>query len=134
MDPIAYARALRARTDVHFNCCQSVVIPFCTRYGVSEAQAFATGRFFGAGMGCGAVCGAVSGGLMVLGLSGGTPADAAALRSHFIGEHGTLNCAELLSAAKARGVDRDFHCNGLVEEVAAYLAQALPAIESAAAR
>ena len=46
MTPIEKARELRASTDVHYNCCQSVLIPFAQRMGLTEEQAFALGANF----------------------------------------------------------------------------------------
>ena len=43
------AHALRGRTDVHFNCCQSVLVSFAADLGLTEEQAFALGSNFGAG-------------------------------------------------------------------------------------
>ena len=33
------AHALRGRTDVHFNCCQSVLVSFAADLGLTEEQA-----------------------------------------------------------------------------------------------
>ena len=60
--------ALRARTDVHYNCCQSVLVPFADLCGLDKETAFKLGANFGSGMRHGSTCGAVSGALMVLGL------------------------------------------------------------------
>ena len=62
--------ALRADTSVHYNCCQSVLIPFCRECGISEETAYRLGSQFGGGMKMGSVCGAVTGALMVLGMTG----------------------------------------------------------------
>ena len=43
------AHALRGRTDVHFNCCQSVLVSFAADLGLTEEQAFALGSNFGQG-------------------------------------------------------------------------------------
>ena len=64
------AHALRGRTDVHFNCCQSVLVSFAADLGLTEEQAFALGSNFGAGMRMGSACGALTGALMALGLMG----------------------------------------------------------------
>ena len=50
------AHALRGRTDVHFNCCQSVLVSFAADLGLTEEQAFALGSNFGAGMRMGSAC------------------------------------------------------------------------------
>ena len=62
--------ALRARTDVHYNCCQSVLVPFADLCGLDKETAFRLGANFGSGMRHGSTCGAVTGALMVLGLAG----------------------------------------------------------------
>ena len=41
------AHALRGRTDVHFNCCQSVLVSFAADLGLTEEQAFALGGLRG---------------------------------------------------------------------------------------
>ena len=35
--------ALRARTDVHYNCCQSVLVPFADLCGLDKETAFKLG-------------------------------------------------------------------------------------------
>ena len=82
------AQELRARTDVHFNCCQSVLVAFAQDMGLTEEQAFSLGANFGSGMRCGAACGALTGGLMVLGMTNYPP-----------------------------GIPRTEHCDGLVFDV-----------------
>ena len=57
--------ALRARTDVHYNCCQSVLVPFADLCGLDKETAFKLGANFGSGMRHGSTCGAVTGALMV---------------------------------------------------------------------
>ena len=47
MSHLETARALRADTQVHYNCCQSVLVPFAAEMGLTEAQAFALGANFG---------------------------------------------------------------------------------------
>ena len=65
-----HVNALRADETVHYNCCQSVLIPFAQECGLSHEAANALGSNFGAGMRRGATCGAVTGALMVLGMTG----------------------------------------------------------------
>ena len=50
MDHMEKVRQLRARTDVHFNCCQSVLAAFAQDMGLTEEQAYALGQGFGSGM------------------------------------------------------------------------------------
>ena len=108
------AAELRARTDVHFNCCQSVLIPFAKEMGLSEEQAFALGASFGSGMRCGSVCGTLTGALMVLGMLNYPPEQVDAFRRKFLADHGDINCAALLKKSHERGIPRKEHCDGLV--------------------
>ena len=117
MTHLEKARELRARTDVHFNCCQSVLIPFAKEMGLTEEQAFALGANFNGGMRCGAVCGTLAGAVMVLGLTQYPPEQADAFRKKFADDHGEINCAALLKASHQRGIPRKEHCDGLVFEV-----------------
>ena len=116
--------ALRARTDVHYNCCQSVLVPFADLCGLDKETAFKLGANFGSGMRHGSTCGALTGALMVLGALGYGEEEAHALLRQFRQEHGALDCAHLL-AAKERGQARKDHCDGLVYESVAYLEQLL---------
>ena len=108
------ARQLRARTDVHFNCCQSVLAAFAGDMGLTEEQAYRLGANFGSGMRCGSACGALTGALMVLGMTGRSPEQADALRQKFLEDHGEINCAALLKKSHDAGIPRKEHCDGLV--------------------
>ncbi len=125
MDRMEKARQLRARTDVHFNCAQSVLIPFAGDMGITEEQAFRLGANFGSGMRCGSVCGTLTGALMVLGAAGCSPEQADALRKSFREGHGDVNCASLLKASPDAGIPRKEHCDGLVFEVVQALEELL---------
>ena len=48
--------ALRADTQVHYNCAQAVVVPFARDMGISREQAYDMALNFGGCMGCGATC------------------------------------------------------------------------------
>ena len=123
MTRIEKARQLRARTDIHFNCCQSVLIPFAGEMGLTEDQAFALGTNFNAGMRCGSVCGTLTGALMVLGMRGCDGDRSAAFLRQFREKHGEINCAALLKASHDAGIPRKEHCDGLVFEVVEALEQ-----------
>ena len=114
MTHLEKARELRARTDVHFNCCQSVLAAFAEDMGLTEEQAYNLGANFGAGMRCGSACGALTGALMALGMTGRPPEEADALRRKFLEDHGEINCAALLKKSHDAGVPRKEHCDGLV--------------------
>lgn len=117
MNHMEKARALRARTDVHFNCCQSVLAAFAEDMGLTEEQAYNLGANFGSGMRCGAVCGALTGALMVLGMTNYPPEQADALRKKFLADHGEISCAALLKKSHEAGIPRKEHCDGLVFEM-----------------
>ena len=98
--------ALRARTDVHYNCCQSVLVPFADLCGLDKETAFKLGANFGSGMRHGSTCGAVTGALMVLGLAGKGADEATALMRRFREKN----------LAKERGEERKCHCDRMVYE------------------
>lgn len=110
-------RALRADTQTHYNCCQSVLIPFAGELGLSREQAYALGAHFGAGMRHGATCGALSGALMVLGGLGYGEKEALDFIRTFREHHGATDCATLLKTSHERGEPRKDHCDGLVYEM-----------------
>ncbi len=119
-------RALRADAQVHYNCFQSVLIPFADQLGLSREQAYALGAHFGSGMRHGATCGALSGALMVLGGLGYGEKEALELIRVFRQAHGSTQCATLLKDSHDRGEARKDHCDGLVFE----MIQALCALEN----
>ena len=117
MDHMELARSLRVSTDIHYNCCQSVLVTFAKEMGLTPEQAFDLGTFFNAGMRHGSVCGALSGTLMVLGMTGCDEQQAAALLKKFQDCHCSTSCADLLKAAHDRGEERKPHCDALVYEM-----------------
>ena len=125
MDRMTVTKALRARTDRQYNCCQSVLIPFCPETGLGEEEAYALGAPFGGGMHCGSVCGALTGGLMVLGLLGYDKEVTNALMERFRLRHGAIDCKDLLSSAARNGVEKKTNCDGLVLDMVADLEEFL---------
>ena len=117
MTHLEKAQELRARTDVHFNCCQSVLVAFAEDMGLTEQQAFDLGANFGSGMRCGSVCGTLTGALMVLGMKGYDEEQSTAFLRKFQEDHGEINCAALLKKSHEAGIPRKEHCDGLVFEV-----------------
>ena len=117
MTHLEKARELRARTDRHFNCCQSVLAAFAQDIGLTEEQACSLGEGFGAGMQCGSVCGTLTGALMVLGMKGYDAEQSTAFLRRFREDHGDINCAALLKKSHDAGIPRKEHCDGLVFEV-----------------
>ena len=111
------AKALRADTAVHYNCAQSVLIPFAAEMGLTEAQANAMGAHFGSGMRHGSTCGVITGALMVLGMLGYGEQEATALLRKVRQERGALDCATLLRTSHEAGIPRKTHCDGIVFEM-----------------
>ena len=107
-------QGLRARTDVHFNCCQSVLVPFADACGLDREAAFRMGANFGSGMHHGSTCGAVTSALMVLGLAGKGADEATEFMRRFREKNQALDCAGLLRMAKENGEERKPHCDRMV--------------------
>ena len=75
----------------HYNCAQSLLVPFGPEVGLTKEQADALGANFGAGMKMGSTCGVLTSALT------------------------------LLSKAKEEGIPRKEHCDSLVFEMAKIL-------------
>jgi len=116
MDKMEHAKQLRDITEKHYNCAQSVLVPFAKEMGISEEQAYNLGAHFGAGMRHGSTCGALSGALMVLGAMGYGEQDAQAMLRIFRENNGCTDCAHLLAQAKEHGEEKKPHCDRLVCE------------------
>ena len=118
------AKELRAIVTPHYNCGQSVVLPFAAEAGLTEAQALGICANFGGGLKRGAACGAITGGLVVLGLFGiDNPAEYyQALRTS---HDGMLECAELLRRNQELGGERKPHCDAMVFECVRLVEQLL---------
>ena len=106
--------ALRADTQVHYNCAQSVVVPFAQDMGITREQAYDMMLNFGGGMGCGGTCGALVGALAALGGLGQVQEKRLELIRQFRAENGAIDCSALLKAAYERGEERKPHCDALV--------------------
>lgn len=109
------AKELRAIVTPHYNCGQSVVVPFAEDAGLTEEQAMGICANFGGGLKRASACGAITGGLVVLGLFGiDNPAEYyQALREN---HEGMLDCADLLKRNKELGREKKPHCDALVFE------------------
>lgn len=118
---------LRSRTDIHYNCAQTVLCAFADTLGMTEEEAFKLGSHFGGGMKMGATCGVITSGLMILGMAGkGETAVAKKYVDGFRERHnGVLNCAELLRINAEKGGTRKPHCDGMVYEAVAALEEML---------
>lgn len=114
MTHLEHAAALRADTATHYNCAQSVLIPFAKEAGLTEAQANALAANFGSGMRYGATCGAVTGALMALGVLGYGEEESRALLQSFRAQEGDLACANLLAIGKEKGLVKKDHCDSMV--------------------
>ncbi len=112
------AQELRAIVTPHYNCAQSVLLPFAEVFGMSEEDVMRIAVHFGAGMKMGSVCGAVTGGLMALGLAGLDSPQAANAFSGKIRENhgGLLDCKDLLKVNARQGGDKKTHCDEMVYE------------------
>ena len=118
------ARELRAIVTPHYNCGQSVLLPFAEDAGLTEAQALGICANFAGGLRRGAACGAITGGLVVLGLFGID--NPAAYYQRLREQHeGMLECAELLRRNKELGREKKPHCDELVFECVELVEQIL---------
>lgn len=113
---------LRSNPDgVHYNCAQSLLIPFAQEVGLTKEQAYALGSCFGSGMLHGSTCGALSAALMLVGMKGHDTKTANMLIQTFRNTHRAADCATLLTFAKEENVPRKQHCDDLVLEMAEQL-------------
>ena len=119
------SQALRDRTDVHYNCCQSVLVTFAEDMGLTREQAMGLGANFHTGLCHGGTCGALCGAGMVLGMLGYGDPETGALVRQLKGERGATHCAALLKSARERGEERKAHCDGLVYEMVDYIQKLL---------
>ena len=112
------AKKIRAIVEPHHNCAQSVLMSFTEKLGIDDATAYKICSCFGAGMKSGSTCGVITGGLMVLGLLGiDDPDTTRKFINDFKAKHeGMLDCADLLKANAAKGLERKPHCDALVYE------------------
>jgi C_GCAxxG_C_C family probable redox protein len=114
LNHLEHAAALRNDQTRHYNCCQSVLIPFAEECGIKEETAYTLAAHFGAGMRRGATCGAVTGGLMTLGLLKKDETITNEFLRRFQAEAGDLDCAPLLKHNHDGGGDKKSHCDKLV--------------------
>ncbi|MBQ7850524.1 MAG: C_GCAxxG_C_C family protein, partial [Clostridia bacterium] len=96
---LARAEVLRAIVTPHYNCGQSVILPFAEALGYTEETVMRFAANFGGGMKGGRLCGAVAGGAVVLGLYG--LEDRASVEDYYARLQRThpesLECAPLLA-------------------------------------
>ena len=101
----------------HYNCAQSLLVPFAAEIGMEKEDAYALGAFFGAGMMHGSACGTLTAALMILGKTDKDKETAKKLIDDFLAAHGTTDCRCLLAAAEKKGIARKENCDGLVLEL-----------------
>ena len=113
------AEMLRNAKERHYNCAQSVLIPFAGEAGLDEETAYRIASGFGSGMKTGKVCGAITGGAMVLGLLGlDSPENMQRLFREIQGHHeGVTDCRNLLALNARDGGEKKPHCDQMVYEV-----------------
>ena len=118
---------LRAIREPHYNCAQSVLLPFAEDLGLSEEKAYDIAAHFGGGMKMGSVCGAVTGALMALGLAGlGDVAVAHEVYRHMREHHdGMMECRDLLRANAQLGREKKPHCDAMVYELVQFTEEML---------
>jgi C_GCAxxG_C_C family probable redox protein len=125
MDHMQEVEKLRARTDIHFNCAQSLLVPFRDVTGLSEDESYRLGRLFGSGMHHGGLCGTLSSAAMILGMAGFGKDVSTAMIRDFRKRHESIQCRDLLAASAKRGIPRKPHCDGLVFEMTRFLDETL---------
>ena len=110
---------LRAITERHYNCAQSVLVPFAEALGMDEETLYRTAANFGGGMKMASVCGTLTGCLMALGLAGmdDVPTLQRIYRDMKARHEGYLDCANLLRLNAAKGLERKPHCDAMVYEM-----------------
>ena len=118
-------KQLRANVEHHYNCAQSLLVPFAEELHLTKDQAEALGAFFGSGMMHGSTCGVLSAAFMILGMHGYDKLDASVLLQEFRKKHHSTECADLLTAARDQGIPEKQHCDALVFEMTEFLDQTL---------
>ena len=112
------AKELRAIVTPHYNCGQSVILPFAEELGFTEDTVMRFAANFGGGMKDGRLCGAVAGGAVVLGLYG--LEDRAVIGEYYarLGQNHpeSLDCKPLLTRNAEAGNEKKPFCDGLVYE------------------
>ena len=107
--------ALRNDPSVHYNCAQSMFIPFAQEMGIGEEQANAIALNFGGGMGCGSTCGALVGTLMAMGGLGLPQEKREEFIARFQQEHGCMDCDGQLDGIQRRTPEQKVRCDGIID-------------------
>lgn len=106
--------ALRALEEPHYNCAQSILVPFAEELGLTRQQAYDLALNFGGGMGCNGLCGGLTGSLMVMGGKGVPQERREQLVAEFIARNGAVNCEELTEGLEHHTPERKQRCDALV--------------------
>ncbi len=125
MNHLPEVEKMRACTTRHYNCAQSLLVPFRDVTGLTEEQSDKLGNLFGSGMHHGGICGALSASAMILGLAGFEKEISIAMIREFKQRHDSTQCRDLLAASAQKGIVRKTHCDGLVFEMTKYLDEVL---------
>ena len=121
------AKTLRATVTPHYNCAQSVLLPFAEECGITRDEALRVAANLGGGMRIAATCGAFVGAALALGLCGvDDPAVIAGLAAAIkANHHGALDCATLLRINREAGFEKKPHCDAMVFEVVGHVERIL---------
>ena len=113
------AKELRQDPKIHYNCAQSVLLPFADVVGVDADTLFKMAANFGGGMRVASTCGAVTGALMALGLAGcDDPAMVQEIFRRVRENHeNTYICKDLLRMNAEKGLPKKPHCDAMVYEL-----------------
>ncbi|MBQ8306320.1 MAG: C_GCAxxG_C_C family protein [Blautia sp.] len=113
------AKALRAVTERHYSCSQSVLCAFAEDFGLDEEMAYHLMGNTGGGLRMGGTCGAIIGAVTVLGLAGIDDKKVILdLYRDIKAEHeGCMDCRDLLRISAEKGEEKKPHCDGLVLEM-----------------
>ena len=120
------AKALRQRTDMHFNCAQTLTVAFADPCGISQKKAFQMGQHFGSGMKMAGTCGAITGALMVIGMLGGGDEEYRAFMKLMKDHHeGMTDCKDLLKKNAEQGGEKKAHCDAMIYEAIEAVSQVM---------
>ncbi|MDD6161009.1 MAG: C-GCAxxG-C-C family protein [Oscillospiraceae bacterium] len=108
--------ALRAMEEPHYNCAQSMLVPFAEELGLTREQAYDLALDFGGGMGCGGLCGVLTGSMMVMGGKGVPQEARERLVEQFRARHGAVNCDELTQGLESHTPEKKERCDALICE------------------
>ena len=95
MNHLPAVEKLRACTERHYNCAQSLLVPFADVCGITAEKAYDLGNMFGSGMHTGNICGTVTAAAMILGMAGFEKEVSVKMIRDFKDTHAGLLCREL---------------------------------------